>query len=721
MPQTLTIDTSTLTKSALDFGESMAGFLETELEYIEYLRGRNGGGTGVGGLGGERGDETQFDYAKKYKRDSNFSLPYFRRRRLKNTKKPKGYLKTKAQRTRLMRSQRNTVSKLTKLGLRGDQIKRFRELRAAGVKTSEALDIARKSKVNMNVVKSTLQAAQDVIPNRPAFLKPDLVLDAAKTKGKNILKPVLTKADDIGKSIAMNSPEILAKALPAFKTFYKTGAGKFIKRIPFGVGALIDFVILTTIFGEPAGRAAFKAAGGTLGAWLGGLAGTAGGAAIGGVGAVIAGPAGAIAGGLAGDWLGGVIYDATLGKENDELGDDSDPNRNINKLKSDSSLAFYSKGGVASGASSLGAVVTSTTRGMFGGMRAVVGEANEAEIILPMSKIGDAISAVYREGASIMVGATIAFLGPLSNGNPAAAKILSEARRIAQITGADTDIKPEKITLPETEGSKTTNTTSSTTVLENGSTAVGGDDSSTSTNKITKISGQDRWKTILPKGDPLFSSPFGPRWGRMHRGIDIGVWEDSPVHAQEDGVVEQIIPKFGEYGGAVVVSHQDGTANLYGHVYDYVVETGQKVKRGDQLAKIQYYPGKDGSNQSHLHFERFNKSGTRIDPLPYFSQGGAPTAPVKETEVKSVNQGGPNLRNISSSFVNIGSQSNQTKQSLIDTPVNISNKTKSTPTIVPMPQPFPVPILKKELVPMEEKEKDIRMVIDVFGKGASRV
>ena len=164
MPQTLTIDTSTLTKSALDFGESMAGFLETELEYIEYLRGRNGGGTGVGGLGGERGDETQFDYAKKYKRDVNFSLPYFRRRKLKNTKKPKGYLKTKAQRTRLMRSQRNTVSKLTKLGLRGDQIKRFRELRAAGVKTSEALDIARKSKVNMNVVKSTLQAAQDVIP-----------------------------------------------------------------------------------------------------------------------------------------------------------------------------------------------------------------------------------------------------------------------------------------------------------------------------------------------------------------------------------------------------------------------------------------------------------------------------------------------------------------------------------------------------------------------------
>ena len=51
-------------------------------------------------------------------------------------------------------------------------------------------------------------------------------------------------------------------------------------------------------------------------------------------------------------------------------------------------------------------------------------------------------------------------------------------------------------------------------------------------------------------------------------------------------MVEQIIPKFGEYGGAVVVAHPDGTANLYGHVYDYVVKPGQKIEKGDPLAKI---------------------------------------------------------------------------------------------------------------------------------------
>ena len=208
----------------------------------------------------------------------------------------------------------------------------------------------------------------------------------------------------------------------------------------------------------------------------------------------------------------------------------------------------------------------------------------------------------------------------------------------------------------------------------------------------------------------------------MHRGIDIGVWENSPVHAQEDGVVEQILPKFGEYGGAVVVSHQDGTANLYGHVHAYTVKKGQKVKKGDMLAKIEYYPGKDGSNQSHLHFERFNKSGTRIDPLPYFSQGGVNISPdKKETKMESVNKGGPNLRNISSNFVKLGSQTKRNNQTLIDTPVNVSNTTStSSPQMIPVPEPYPIPVIKKEYVPAEETMKEQRMIIDVFGKGASR-
>ena len=773
-----------------NFARGMVAFLDTELEYIAYLRERNGGGTGVGGFGGGRGDETQFDYAKKFKRkDKNRGIPLLRPRRVKpgrpkgNIKRPRTYRRfgDKIKNFKSLRRNRNIIQQLYKVGLRGDQIDLYRKLTLEdGLSSTKALKIAQNANPGGNVITRNFKKVVDLIPNRPENLTRlnmgnpkannffqrgltpgnfsetgDAIKKSVITKfnegktfvnktAKNLASSALTKLDEVApgaKKLLTNTDELIALALPAFKKFYKTGAGRFIKRIPFGVGALIDYVVLTAIFKEDPGRAAFRAAGSTLGAWLGGAAGAAGGAAIGGVGAVIAGPAGAIAGGMLGDWLGGVIYDKTMGKEDEEKTIEEQKQERLDKQGYEteeelnaSPLIDYKEGGVGYG-STTGAVITSPTRGMFGGMGAMIGEANDPEIIIPMSKIGDAISAVYREGASIMVGATLAFLGPLAGGNPAAASVLGEARQIASVTGADKSILPLKVKLPnmqqpseEKENKKTSIfgifNNKENVVTKNIQNSKDQSLAQVTTNKITssEVTGQARWKTILPQGDPLFSSPFGPRWGRMHRGIDIGVWENSPVHAQEDGVVESIIPVFGEYGGAVVVSHQDGTANLYGHVTDYVVEKGQKVKRGDQLAKIIYYPGRDGSNQSHLHFERFNKSGTRIDPLPYFSQGGAYTPPAKEeTKIDSVNQGGPNLRNISSNFVNLGSQTKRNNQQLIDTPVNITNTSRGTSIKqIPIPSPYPVTVIKKEFVPVEDTTKEQRMVIDVFGKGAGR-
>ena len=535
-------------------------------------------------------------------------------------------------------------------------------------------------------------------------------------------KAITNTATNIGKNLPLEtqlarstiefSERVVKSSVTGLKAAKKI-VSPIVKRIPL-IGSLIDFALNYFVFKEPAGRAAFKAIGAGIGSWaLGAL-----GSFIPGLGTFI----GAVAGGWAGDTLGGLLYDAVFGNESEESVEEE--GSTFEERYPDSGLITYAKGGVGYGAG--GSVITAPTRGMFGGRRALVGEANEAEIILPMSKIGDAISAVYREGASIMVGATLAFLGPLAGGSPAAAGLLGEARRISNITGADTDIKVPKVEFPDMSGKpQTTNTTSSSSTSTSSSVTKETqtkEDNTTTGSIQTSVTGTDRWKTILPQGDPLFSSPFGPRWGKMHRGIDIGVWEDSPVHAQEDGVVEQILPKFGEYGGAVVISHQDGTANLYGHVYDYNVKKGQKVTKGDMLAKIQYYPGKDGSNQSHLHFERFNKSGTRIDPLPYFSQGGVNISPdKKETKMESVNKGGPNLRNISSNFVKLGSQTKRNNQTLIDTPVNVSNTTStSSPQMIPVPEPYPIPVIKKEYVPAEETMKEQRMVIDVFGKGASR-
>ena len=778
MAQPSTIDRKSLTRSADMFSESMVAFLDTEMEYIQYLRERNGGGEGVGGFGGQRGSVTQLDHSRERKYEDGSGMPRIPRlRRPKNLRpkrvKPrnKPRIGDKLRKFKNLRNSRNITKSLTKLGLRGNQIDFYKNLRAQDVPMEQALKQARRFKPGGNFISRSINAATNMIPNRPEFLtrmnmggnlkhagnnfftrglRPGNITETASAIKQSAVKNVNNlvegakttigdTATNITKNITKQLPleSVMAKSTIEFskstiKNVSKSGVGTglkaakklispIVKRIPI-IGALIDFALNFFVFKESPGRALFKTAGGLIGAWgLGAL-----GSVIPGFGNLV----GMFIGGAAGDWLGGKLYDAVFaGKDpnSDDLSIEERKQQRIDRQGyeddpfDDSGLITYKEGGVGYGAG--GSVITAPTRGMFGGSRALVGEANEAEIILPMSKIGDALSAVYREGASVMVGATLAFLGPLSGGNPAAAKLLSDARRIAQITGADTDVKVNKVELPDLSGTpNTTNTTSSSTESTSDVTKMttGGQDNS-QINMTTSLKGTERWKTILPQGDPLFSSPFGPRWGRMHRGIDIGVWEDSPVHAQEDGVVEQILPKFGEYGGAVVVSHQDGTANLYGHVYDYVVEKGQKVMKGDQLAKIQYYPGKDGSNQSHLHFERFNKSGTRIDPLPYFSQGGSNIPVKKETKMDSVNKGGPNLRDISSNFVNVGSQTKRNNQTLIDTPVNVS-KTVSTssPQMIPVPEPYPVPVIKKEYVPVEETEKTQRMVIDVFGKGASR-
>ena len=748
---------------ANNFGDGMVAFLDTELDYIQFLRERNGGDTGVGGFGGQRGDQTQFDYAKTFggygDKKSSFNL---RPRRLKPSKpkvKPRNKVRLgdKIKKFKNLRNSRNVTKSLTKLGLRGNQVEFYKNLRAKNIPMKDALKQAKRLNPGGNFIKNTFKAATDMIPNRPEFLTRLNMGGDLKHAGNNFftrgLRPgnfsetaaaikqstvknvdnlvsgaktaITDTATNVTKNVAKQLPleNVLARSTIEFsKRAVKTGAtglkaakkliSPIVKRIPI-IGALIDFALNFFVFKESLGRSAFKTAGSLIGAWgLGAL-----GSAIPGFGNLV----GAFIGGAAGDWLGGKLYDAVFAGNESEMSDEEAEQGYEDDPFADSDLITYAKGGVGYGAG--GSVITAPTRGMFGGSRALVGEANEAEIILPMSKIGDAISAVYREGASIMVGATLAFLGPLAGGSPAAAGLLGEARRISNITGADTDIKVPKVEFPDMSGKpQTTNTTSSSTSISSSVTkeTQTKEDNTTSGSIQTSVTGTDRWKTILPQGDPLFSSPFGPRWGKMHRGIDIGVWEDSPVHAQEDGVVEQILPKFGEYGGAVVISHQDGTANLYGHVYDYNVKKGQKVTKGDMLAKIQYYPGKDGSNQSHLHFERFNKSGTRIDPLPYFSQGGA-NQTVEETKMKSVNQGGPNLRNISSNFVNLGSQTKQNNQQLIDTPVNITNTSKGTSVQqIPIPSPYPVTVIKKEYVPVEDTTKESRMVIDVFGKGAGR-
>jgi len=143
------------------------------------------------------------------------------------------------------------------------------------------------------------------------------------------------------------------------------------------------------------------------------------------------------------------------------------------------------------------------------------------------------------------------------------------------------------------------------------------------------------YSAVLPQGNPVFSSPFGPRWGRQHAGIDIGVDRGSPVTSLVDGEVTHILPKFGEYGGAVFVKGADGMETVYGHV-NATVKVGQKVKKGETVATVTYYPGKDGSDQTHLHLERRpagGGKGSQVNPLAFVQQKGQELIDKKENTV----------------------------------------------------------------------------------------
>jgi murein DD-endopeptidase MepM/ murein hydrolase activator NlpD len=110
----------------------------------------------------------------------------------------------------------------------------------------------------------------------------------------------------------------------------------------------------------------------------------------------------------------------------------------------------------------------------------------------------------------------------------------------------------------------------------------------------------------------LVSSPYGPRWGRMHEGIDIAAPAGRPVRASKAGSIVTAADA-GAYGNLVVIDHGNGENTRYGHLSAFDVTKGQVVTIGQVVGRI----GSTGrSTGDHLHFEiRF--SGVAVNPLDH--------------------------------------------------------------------------------------------------------
>ena len=110
----------------------------------------------------------------------------------------------------------------------------------------------------------------------------------------------------------------------------------------------------------------------------------------------------------------------------------------------------------------------------------------------------------------------------------------------------------------------------------------------------------------------VVSSPFGPRWGRMHEGLDIAAPEGRPIRAAKAGVVITAEAQSG-YGNLIVIDHGNGETTRYGHMSAFAVAKGATVAIGQQIGLI----GNTGrSTGPHLHFE-IRIAGTAMDPRPY--------------------------------------------------------------------------------------------------------
>ena len=108
------------------------------------------------------------------------------------------------------------------------------------------------------------------------------------------------------------------------------------------------------------------------------------------------------------------------------------------------------------------------------------------------------------------------------------------------------------------------------------------------------------------------TSGFGPRWGRMHQGLDIAAPTGRPITSAKSGTV--IVAGWsGGYGQLVVIDHGGGLATAYAHQSRIAVKTGDPVTQGGLVGFV----GSTGhSTGPHLHFE-VRVNGAARDPLPY--------------------------------------------------------------------------------------------------------
>lgn len=176
--------------------------------------------------------------------------------------------------------------------------------------------------------------------------------------------------------------------------------------------------------------------------------------------------------------------------------------------------------------------------------------------------------------------------------------------------------------------------------------------------------------------DAPVTSPFGPRGGAAHNGMDLAPPHGAPIYAFADGVVIAAADSGVQgFGGWVVLLHEIDEreiSTVYGHMEPggVLVSEGDTVAAGDHIARV----GNAGqSTGPHLHFEVHEgnrlSGGTPLDPAPWVERAlsgagdgdsGQPSAPAPGTVEDGTDTSGADAQTIrdlrASQIIDVGQQ-----------------------------------------------------------------
>ena len=525
----------------------------------------------------------------------------------------------------------------------------------------------------------------------------------------------------------------------AARNRFKGGVRGKLPKIPRGVkaGGVIGVAMAGLEFGSRKleGQTNLQAGVGTAASTVGGLAGAAagakGGAAIGAlIGSVIPGAGtavGAALGGLIGGLAGGFLGSSAAAGAADTL-------TGVNKLVPD---------GEPTPGFAEGRVVNAPTK-------ALIGEGGESELVLPMSKIGAAMNAVYREGGSVLVGTTLAFLAAIP-ASAATATLKSDISRLGGLFGIapasaktipsgglkEIPSKDDKVqvgapnvttsstttaqNLQTTDTESTNRTTTSSNVTAESNMFSSKPEEGMSDVKLEERPQSETQMTMGTSGDFVVTSTMGNRSFAlspgMHMGVDVAGPEGSPYYAFTDGEISGA-GWDGGYGNWVAWVDDTGVEHFYAHMpAPTKYKVGDKVSAGTVIGAM----GNTGrSSGPHLHWETSTKRGdtgmsknavlSRFNPLERYN-AGAPMGVTLDSGVQ------PTTAEDGKGGGLAPPQMSSTKKIVTETPVQqidrVNEVAVPTPVIVPQPQYIPMPSPPKVV----EKEQKKVFVVDVFGKG----